>query len=264
MEQKSSAMDSRASDGNVGSSHDLYLSGTNPKKIRLRLRHSRPDEAVHIRVYYGISNRVDAYVDGKLVEPLASVTFESMRKDFLLQIWIPRIYTYTHGANYYNRLTGFAEVILRGPRPVDLVISEVIELKIGLAVTEEEFFEKTGTDGLVRNIALLMGIPASRITIVGVGSAQGIIDSRRRLQENQGIELQIAIDPEVIDAVTVPPVRLTTTRSTMTRQLSRVMKMKMLLQPMLGCLHLRMLRLRLCQRKFLKVTCLHLLNNRQS
>ena len=130
------------------------------------------------------------------MEPLASVTFESMRNGLSPPNLDPTNISYTHGANYYNRLTGFAEVILRGPRPVDLVISEVIELKIGLAVTEEEFFEKTGTDGLVRNIALLMGIPASRIMIVGVGSAQGIIDSRRRLQENQGIELQIAIDPE--------------------------------------------------------------------
>ena len=189
--------------GNVGSSHDLYLAGSNPKKIRLRLRDTGPDEAIHIRVHYGIPNRVDAYVRGKRVEPLASVTFDSKRKGISPPNLDPTNTSYTHGANYYNRLSGFAEVILRGSRPVDLVISEVIELKIGLAVTENEFFAKTGTDGLVRNIALLMGIPASRIMIVGIGSGNGI--AGRRLQSNNGIELAVVIDPEVVDAVAVPP-----------------------------------------------------------
>ena len=103
--------------------------------------------------------------------------------------------------------------------------------------------------------------------IVGVGSAQGIIDSRRRLQENQGIELQIAIDPEVIDAMTVPPGEVdddevdddstvvesyededavTADAGMSAQQTSQNAETETM------------------SAKFLKVTCLHLLNNRQS
>ena len=190
--------------GQVGSTHDIYLSSTNPKHTRMYLRDASPDEAVHVRIYYGLANRVDVFVAGKKVEPLASITWDSLRKGVRPPNLDATNVSYANGANYYNRITGFLEVILRGHEAVDFIVSDIIELTMGLEVSEDEFFE-TGYQGLLRNLASLMDIPPSRIMVVGVGSAEGAKQSsgggeRRRLLTQSKISVDFVIDPPEITA----------------------------------------------------------------
>jgi len=174
--------------GSLYRTHDIYLSGTNPQKQRLSLKDATPDEALHVRIYYGLPNRVDAYVEGEKVEPLATPTWDRVKSGDLPPELDPTDPSLTNGAGYYNRLTGFFELILRGPEPVVLKVTEMVELKIGLAVTEDEFY-KTGYQGLLRNLALLMDVPPSRIMIAGLGS----------LEDNQHVMVEVAVDPTATD-----------------------------------------------------------------
>ena len=104
-----------------------------------------------IKIYYGgVPNRVDAYVSGERVaaaNSAAAVTDAS-----------------PHGTSFHDGDSTCLTVLLKGSAPVDLYVAPVVTLTAGLAVTMTEFFA-TGKDGLVANIALLLGIDPSRIRV---------------------------------------------------------------------------------------------------
>jgi hypothetical protein len=69
-----------------------------------------------------------------------------------------------------DKRPGYLHVIAKGPQPIELRVSKKIKLTQKLEVGEQEFVYKKGSQGLVRNIALLLNIPESRIKVVGLGS----------------------------------------------------------------------------------------------
>ena len=66
------------------------------------------DDVVHVKLYYGVANRVDLYVKNQIVPPLAKISFENpdgpdlSRRGTLLN--------QPHGATI-NRLTGYMEFV---------------------------------------------------------------------------------------------------------------------------------------------------------
>ncbi len=115
----------------------MHHSSTTPQLTRVSLVDSTPEEAVHIKLFYGIPNRVDVYVDGQLKTPLANVTWDNPAvPDFSSAGMLASL---EHGANFYNRLNGYLEFILRGPGEVQLRISNTIVLALKVKVTEDKF-----------------------------------------------------------------------------------------------------------------------------
>merc|ERR1712164_185519 len=70
--------------------------------------------------------------------------------------------TMPHGANFYNRLNGYLEFVLRGPREVQIRVSNIVVLSATVTVTEDTFFVP-GIKALVNNIRLLLNIPEKQI-----------------------------------------------------------------------------------------------------
>ena len=62
--------------GHVGATHTIHHSSTNPSITRVTFADATEDETVHIKLYYGVPNRVDIYVDGRYVPPLANITWD--------------------------------------------------------------------------------------------------------------------------------------------------------------------------------------------
>jgi hypothetical protein len=123
--------------------------------------------------YAGVPNRVDAYVDGQRVAAAASAADVNSAA--------------AHGTSFHDVDTTLLKIVLKGPRPVDLLLAPVISLGLGLGVTISEFFA-TGRDGLVNSIALLFGIPASRIRVPQAGTAG------RRLSSSSDAQIQVLIE----------------------------------------------------------------------
>merc|ERR1719178_427734 len=76
----------------------------------------------------------------------------------------------TDGGDSADKRPGYLHVVVKGPQPVEFRVSKKIKLTQKLEVGEQEFVYKKGSQGLVRNIALLLNIPESRIKVVGLGS----------------------------------------------------------------------------------------------
>merc|ERR1712164_8436 len=185
--------------GHLDATHTVHHSSTTPQLTRVSLVDSTPEEAVHIKLYYGIPNRVDVYVDGKLKTPLANVTWDNPAvPDFSSAGMLASL---EHGANFYNRLNGYLEFILRGPGEVQLRISNTVVLSLKVKVTEDKFFEP-GLEGLVDNVRLLLNIPAERIAVAGVGDfeeAKSLARSRRN--PSLGTHAQTNATTRVVDLV---------------------------------------------------------------
>ena len=76
--------------------------------------------------------------------------------------------TMPHGGSVYNRLNGYVEIVLRGPKEVQIRVSNIVVLSATVTVTEDTFFVP-GIKALVNNIRLLLNIPEERIAVAGVG-----------------------------------------------------------------------------------------------
>merc|ERR1712164_90252 len=185
--------------GHLDATHTVHHSSTTPQLTRVSLVDSTPEEAVHIKLYYGIPNRVDVYVDGKLKTPLKDITWDNPAvPDFSSAGMLASL---EHGANFYNRLNGYLEFILSGPGEVQLRISNTVVLALKVKVTEDKFFEP-GLEGLVDNVRLLLNIPAERIAVAGVGDfeeAKSLARSRRN--PSLGTHAQTNATTRVVDLV---------------------------------------------------------------
>ena len=166
--------------GVLGRTHEIHFTSTVPQKLRLHLRDVTTSESLLVRVQYaGLPNRVDAYVAGQKVEPALDITAVN--------------YSAAHGTSFHDVETTSLTVLLKGPQPVELIVAPAVTLGIGLAISTQEFFS-TGYDGLVSNIALLLGIPRSRIRIPGAASRRRRLGGHRILQEGANTDVQVVID----------------------------------------------------------------------
>merc|ERR1719454_2673109 len=156
--------------GHIGMRHNIYFASTNPLRTRVHLRDATPDQGVLLCVYYGLPNRVEVFVGKKKAHPLAEPTWDKPHLP-VLDSSMPI------GTNVYDRIGGAKEdkrpgylyVVAKGPRPIELRVTKKIKLTQKLEVGEQEFVYKKGSQGLVRNIALLLNIPEKRIKVVGLG-----------------------------------------------------------------------------------------------
>jgi hypothetical protein len=168
--------------GHVGMRHNVYFSANVPDHIRLHLLDPQEEgECVIVCVYYGVPNDVVGYVGGARKAPVTrTITWDSPEKMLKLTPDMP------HGSYYYDRIggetgrPGYLYTTVCGDRAVDFKIQPKLTLTSKVEVTASwgdwedpkgnSFFKK-GMNGLVRNIALLIGAPPSRVAIFGEGTA---------------------------------------------------------------------------------------------
>jgi hypothetical protein len=170
--------------GHVGMRHNVYFTADPPAHLRLHLQYADPSEGIVVCVYYGIPNQLVAYVGGKRKAPELEPTWDQL-------VYRPVTADEPHGTFYYDRLgvetgrPGYLYAVVRGSQHVDFKISHKVILTTKIKVDAswgswkgdkdedgDESFYKKGIDGLVRNIALLIGCPPTRIKILGNGTAR--------------------------------------------------------------------------------------------
>merc|ERR1719421_1979752 len=152
----------------LGARHNIYFSSSTPENFKLSLRDAAPDEGIVVSVYYGIANRVEVYLEGKRVFPYFEPTWDNPNMTNLTT-------DMPTGTNIWDRIggenvgPGYLHVVVKGPTPLTLRVSKKIKLTKYLEVGEQEFVYQKGSQGLVRNVAMLMNIPETRIKVVGLG-----------------------------------------------------------------------------------------------
>jgi len=175
--------------GHVGMRHNVYFSADPPSHLRLHLQYAAKTEAVIVCVYYGLPNLIQAYVGGSKKPPMIIPTWDNLVFAYLNT-------SMPHGTYYYDRIgvetlrPGYLYTVIKGDQHVDFKISHKIVLTSKVTVTanwggwkndkhangssndNNNNFYKSGLNGLVRNIALLIGAPPNKVAILGQGKAK--------------------------------------------------------------------------------------------
>ncbi|KAJ8273405.1 hypothetical protein GJAV_G00101260 [Gymnothorax javanicus] len=178
-------------------SFDLYFSSVSPQNLRLMLLNSDSSKVVRVAIFYSNPQRLDVYVDNKLVAP-TNAQWEDDQSDYTLQDshfdgqYLPDFSSGAHGANFFDSTYKMLYVLVRGSTPVEIRTSPLLFISFELpAMTVEDFF----SDNLVRNLALFLKIPPSKIRVTKVireGDAR-----RRRRATGLTVEVEIRQPPQL-------------------------------------------------------------------
>lgn len=188
--------------GIVATDHafDVFFSGVSPQKLRLMMLNAAPADSVMVSVFYSKPQRLDVYVDNKLVAP-TNAQWNSDNTDYTLMKpmtpgqYVPKM-NGTAGSNFFDAVNKMLKVIVKGQKPVEIRTSPVLFLSFDLpAMTEEEFFG----DNLVNNLAVFLKVPANMIRITKIVRADS---GARRRKRSSGLTVEVEIKK--------PPVQQTT------------------------------------------------------
>ncbi|XP_076157842.1 PKHD1 like 1, tandem duplicate 1 [Alosa pseudoharengus] len=181
----------------TGKSFDVYFSSTTPQKLRLMMLNAQPTEAVRVAVYYQNPQRLDVYVNNKLVAP-TNAEWNSENTDYTLLkpaypgMYLPALNSTTHGANYFDPDYKMLYVAVRGTKPVEIRTSPKLFLSFSLpAMTEDEFFGPN----LINNLATFLKVPASMIRITKIVREDGGLGKRRKRSTGLSVEVEISKPP---------------------------------------------------------------------
>ncbi|XP_071944841.1 fibrocystin-L-like [Antedon mediterranea] len=167
----------------IGETYEMYMSSTNPEKLRLRFLNTTPDQKIVVGIWYANPQRLDVYHQGRYVMPnngqLYGDTF----------IWVPENPngpddqfmptpdSNIYGENYFDRDWQILWILIRGSDPIDIITTPVVMVDVGVApVDVDDFYE----EDLVNNLASLLGIDDSQIRVVSV-----IREGKRRKRSNE-------------------------------------------------------------------------------
>uniref|UniRef100_A0A8C4EZ61 PKHD1 like 1, tandem duplicate 2 n=1 Tax=Dicentrarchus labrax TaxID=13489 RepID=A0A8C4EZ61_DICLA len=182
----------------TGHSFDVYFSSVSPQKLRLMMLNADPSESVVVSVFYSKPQRLDVYVDNKLVAP-TNAKWNNDETDYTLNKPIVNTFPQlndTLGTNYFDQDNKMLKVLVRGSKPVEIRTSPVLFLAFELpAMTEDEFFG----DSLVQNLATFLKVPPNMIRITKIIREDG---SGRRRKRSTGLTVEVEIKK--------PPVQQTT------------------------------------------------------
>ncbi|KAM7384669.1 hypothetical protein PAMA_011836 [Pampus argenteus] len=153
-----------------------------------------------VSVFYSKPQRLDVYVDDKLVPPTnakwnAENTDYTLKEPISPDQYVPELNA-TVGTNYFDQDYKMLKVVLSGSTPVQIRTSPVLFIAFDLpAMTEDEFFG----DNLIRNLAMFLKVPPNMIRITKIIREDG---SARRRKRSTGLKVELEIKK--------PPVQETT------------------------------------------------------
>ena len=171
----------------TGKTYDLYFSSTSPQNLRLHLLNT--DAKTVVSIYFSNPNRLDVFDDTKTY-----VTPKDAKKKPSFGISDTEKYkpliSDPVGTNYFDLDTKQLYVTVQGNRPVDIRMTPVIVMKFLIrSISENEFFG----DQLVRNLALFLEVPASKVRIVSIVSESGSSGKRKKRSTNGGVKITTQI-----------------------------------------------------------------------
>uniref|UniRef100_A0A8C5H567 Fibrocystin-L-like n=1 Tax=Gouania willdenowi TaxID=441366 RepID=A0A8C5H567_GOUWI len=171
--------------------YDVFFTSTSPQKLRLMMLNS-----VVVSVFYSNPQRLDVYVDNKMIAP-TNADWNVDNTDFILKgQYVPQ-FNDTLGTNFFDQDYKMMKVLVRGSQPVEVRTSPVLFIAFNMpALTVDEFFG----ENLVQNLALFLKVPPNMIRITKIVREDG--DARRR-KRSTGLTVEVEIKK--------PPVQQTTT-----------------------------------------------------
>ncbi|KAK7898488.1 hypothetical protein WMY93_019341 [Mugilogobius chulae] len=179
---------------------DVFFSSVSPQKLRLMMINAAPAESVLVSIFYSKPQRLDVYVNNKLIAP-TNAEWNEDKTDYTLMKpvtqgqYVPEMDA-SVGSNFFDQTYKMLRVLVRGSQPVEIRTSPVLVLAFNLpAMTEEEFFG----DNLVNNLALFLKVPPGMIRITKIIRADG---GARRRKRATGLSVEVEIKK--------PPVQQTT------------------------------------------------------
>ncbi|XP_076610974.1 PKHD1 like 1, tandem duplicate 1 [Chaetodon auriga] len=175
----------------TGHSFDVYFTSVSPQKLRLMMLNANESESVVVSVFYSKPQRLDVFVDNKLVAPTnakwnADNTDYTLKKPTYAGQYVPKLNA-TLGTNYFDQDYKMLKVVVRGSKPVEIRTSPVLFIAFELpAMTEDEFF---GED-LVRNLAMFLKVPPNMVRITKIIREDG---GARRRKRSTGLTVEVEI-----------------------------------------------------------------------
>ena len=225
----------------VNQPYTVHFTGTEPQHIRMSLLHASPEEAVIVRIYYTRSLRLQVFVGGVYMEDvnMKGGKFKAQlfkdgrvpandgaggwaRQDVSLDCACKvgdtchavtgqsancETPSNAHGASSYRRSTGTLEIVVRGhtvDQFVEIRAMPVVQVSMGVSTSVEDFYKVK--DSFISNLAGVLGIATSRITIVDVvaGNARRLLNAltgsdggigpRRELKSSQ-TQVSFEVEP---------------------------------------------------------------------
>jgi hypothetical protein len=151
-------------------------------------------------VWYSRPNRLDVYVNGRLVLPLNG---ETKNGRYILNApsypgeFMPNVTSDVTGSNYIDRDTQVLHIIVRGPAPVVVKTYPVILVSFSIPpMTVDEFFG----DNIIQNLAAFLNIPPSKVRIVNIVNEQ-TAGKRRRRRDAQNTVIYLEVGDEPVDGM---------------------------------------------------------------
>ena len=197
----------------TGLHYTIALTSTNPQNFAMYMLNAREDQAIVSCIIYTNPQRLDVYYNGEYVVPNNAERGADGNLRYLPegQFERPQL-THHHGANHYDRSTKQLCITMRGDGNYEIRTTAVIVLSLNVQVTVSTFFDP---DTIVRNIALLLGIPSNRIRVVSISRET----SRRKRQadgtEGAAIEFEVGDPPQETLETPTEAVNMTDTGSGM-------------------------------------------------
>ncbi|KAI7798959.1 putative fibrocystin-L, partial [Triplophysa rosa] len=175
-------------------SFDIFFTSTTPQKMRLMMLNAKPTEAVRVAVFYSSPQRLDVYVNNKLVAPTNAQWNAGNTEYTALEPTYPGQYlpsfNSTHASNFFDPDYKMLYILLRGSEPLQIRTSPLLVVAFNLpAMTEAEFFGAN----LIRNLAAFLKVPQNMIRITKIVRAGG--GARRRRSTGLTVEIEISLPP---------------------------------------------------------------------
>uniref|UniRef100_A0AAR2IPV4 Polycystic kidney and hepatic disease 1 (autosomal recessive)-like 1 n=1 Tax=Pygocentrus nattereri TaxID=42514 RepID=A0AAR2IPV4_PYGNA len=165
-------------------SFDIFFTSTTPQKLRLMMLNT-----VRVAVFYSNPQRLDVYVNNRLVAP-TNADWNKDKTDYTLLKpnqtgqYLPSLSS-TLGSNFFDPDYKMMHVLLRGSDPIEIRTSPVLFVAFNLPfMTEAEFFG----DKLVTNLAAFLKVPPNMIRITNI-----IREGSARQRRSTGLTVQVEI-----------------------------------------------------------------------
>jgi len=215
----------------------VHFTGTEPQGMRISLLHAPSTEAVIVKVYYTRSLRLQVFVKGQYIEDVNMKDGKRKAQLFKDGKWpandgaggfanqrisldcacrvgptchatvgaSPHCETPSnmHGASTFVKGTGMLHIMVRGhdiDSFIEIKAMPVVQISMGVSTSVADFY--LIKDSFISNLAGLLGIAPSRVTIVDVvaGNARRHGDASRALM-NSGSIVDFEIEPDATIAV---------------------------------------------------------------
>ena len=187
----------------AGYDYTIGLTSTNPQEFALHLLNSEDTQGIVVGIIYTNPQGLDVFVvNDKTGEETFILPTNAQRDDngniqysdrdptLSRNQFIPTLSS-AAGANFYDRETRKLYITIKGNYTYRIKTRPVIMLSLTLQVTVEEFFDE---ENLVRNLALLLGIPNNKIRIVNV-VRETQNRRKRQAEQMQTIDCEIGNQP---------------------------------------------------------------------